>query len=43
MAAYANGLHNIHITPVHPASAGIPSELLLTAAELPDFQQETTV
>lgn len=39
MAAYANGLHNIHITPVHPASAGIPSELLLTAAELPDFQQ----
>ena len=39
MAAYANSLHNIHITPVHPASAGIPPEVLLTAAALPDFQQ----
>ena len=39
MAAYINGLHNIHTTPVHPASAGAPPELLLTSAELPGFHQ----
>lgn len=39
MASYTSGLHNIHITPVSPATADIPAERLLTAAELPDFQQ----
>ena len=39
MSAYINGLHNIHTTPVHPAPAGIPPEVLLAAAELPVFHQ----